>query len=159
MAKKFGVALCMALIFTIGLGLNSAPSLAKSNKVTICHNEAHNAHTIEVDDHAVKAHLAHGDHLGACQDTTTTTTPPTTTTITEPPTTTTTVTPSGPRCQPGWGPYGGKDGDESDPYHNDECCPDFNTNQQCDDQEAMWVELHAVNFLRFRNPYLFIHAR
>ncbi|HME89943.1 MAG TPA: hypothetical protein VKE49_00860 [Myxococcaceae bacterium] len=40
-----------------------------SDKVTICHippgNPA-NAHTITVGAPAVRAHLAHGDHLGAC---------------------------------------------------------------------------------------------
>jgi hypothetical protein len=40
-----------------------------------------------------------------------------------------------PRCPPGLFPYGGKDGDESAPYHNQECCPDTNGNQICDDKE------------------------
>jgi hypothetical protein len=36
----------------------------KNHKVLLCHK----GHTISVDQHAVKAHLAHhdGDHLGAC---------------------------------------------------------------------------------------------
>ncbi len=38
------------------------------SKVTICHK----THTLSVDSHSLKAHLAHGDKLGAC----TTTTPP-----------------------------------------------------------------------------------
>lgn len=65
-------------------------------------------------------------------DTTTTTETTTTTdTETEPPTTTTETTPP-PRCSEGTGPYGGKDGNESDPYHNQECCPDRNNDQICD---------------------------
>lgn len=52
--------------------------------------------------------------------------------------------PAAPRCPPGTGPYGGKDTDESDPYHNQECCPDVNPiNERCDDQEAIWTQLHA----------------
>ena len=44
---------------------------ASQGKVDICHippgNPA-NAHTINVSVNAVKAHLAHGDSLGACDD-------------------------------------------------------------------------------------------
>ena len=40
-----------------------------SKKVTICHippGNPPNAHTITVGEPAVRAHLAHGDHLGPC---------------------------------------------------------------------------------------------
>lgn len=40
---------------------------------------------------------------------------------------------TGPSCAPGYGPWGGKDGDESEPYHNSSCCPDQDENQRCDD--------------------------
>ena len=44
-------------------------AVATNGKVTICHippgNPA-NRHTIVVGEAAVSAHLAHGDHLGAC---------------------------------------------------------------------------------------------
>jgi hypothetical protein len=62
--------------------------------------------------------------------------------------------PPAPRCQPGYGPYGGKDGDESDPYHNQECCPDADMNQKCDDVirpgqvTANTVVYRAVRFAR-----------
>src|SRR6478672_10613642 len=38
-------------------------------RVTICHltgSKKHPGHTITVSSHAVRAHLRHGDHLGAC---------------------------------------------------------------------------------------------
>ena len=41
-------------------------------RVTICHltgSKKHPAHTITVSSKAVKAHLAHGDHLGRCDGT------------------------------------------------------------------------------------------
>lgn len=48
---------------------SSSTGGAGETKVTICHippgNPA-NAHTITVGEPAVKAHLAHGDYLGAC---------------------------------------------------------------------------------------------
>lgn len=40
------------------------------------------------------------------------------------------------RCPAGEGPWDGKDGDESEPGHNDECCPDTNNNQICDYKEG-----------------------
>ncbi len=47
-----------------------APKSAQAgSEVTICHippGDPANAHTIVVDSHSVPAHLAHGDHLGAC---------------------------------------------------------------------------------------------
>ncbi len=36
--------------------------------MTICHEQSRRAHTIEVDSHAVPAHLAHGDSIGECSD-------------------------------------------------------------------------------------------
>jgi hypothetical protein len=38
------------------------PSPQPSHKVTICHK----GHTISVDQHAIPAHLRHGDHIGPC---------------------------------------------------------------------------------------------
>lgn len=41
-------------------------------KITICHNYGkHNAHTISIGAPALPAHLAHGDHIGACGTTAT----------------------------------------------------------------------------------------
>ena len=40
----------------------------KEHKVTIGHEESQDAHTIEVDLHALPAHFAHGDTGGACSD-------------------------------------------------------------------------------------------
>jgi hypothetical protein len=37
-------------------------------KVSLCHNQDHNAHTITVGAPAVAAHRAHGDAVGACTD-------------------------------------------------------------------------------------------
>lgn len=62
--------------------------------------------------------------------TTPTDTTPTTTTPTTP--TETTPTTPGPRCPAGQGPFAGKDGDETEPGHNQECCPDSNNDQKCD---------------------------
>lgn len=88
----------------------------------------------------------HGKHGGVNEDhckpeeTTPTETTPTTPTQTTPtettPTTPTPTTPSGPRCPPGEGPFDGKDGDEKEPGHNEECCPDLNNNQICDYKES-----------------------
>lgn len=76
-----------------------------ANTECICHVALANPHTICVNRHAVAAHLAHGDNMGACvvapttttlPEVTTTTllddTPVTTTTLEEPTTTTTTTT-------------------------------------------------------------------
>ena len=54
----------LALLFTVALG-NSAPLGAAEHKVAICHKDRN---TLEVDFHAVPAHLAHGDSIGACTD-------------------------------------------------------------------------------------------
>lgn len=114
--------------------------------VTICHKPGTPAEqTLVVDDDSVEltGHLGHGDTLGPCsQETTPTETTPTDTTPTETTPTETTptepvpTTPAPPRCPPGEGPYDGKDGDESEPGHNDECCPDSNQNQVCDYKET-----------------------
>ncbi len=47
----------------------SIPDAFAEHKVTICHippGNPDNAHTIEVSENAVAAHLAHGDTLGPC---------------------------------------------------------------------------------------------
>lgn len=91
------------------------------------------------------------DYLGECRtdtgttptettptDTTPTETTPTETTPTETtptetvPTETTPTTPAPSRCPPGTGPYAGKDGEPG----NQECCPDADGNQQCDQPAA-----------------------
>lgn len=91
---------------------DTSPGNSGEHKVTICHHAGPTKTiTITVDEHAVPAHLAHGDTLGVCPtppddggtDTGTTPVPPvvttpvptpTTPTVTEPtPTTPTTVTP------------------------------------------------------------------
>ena len=75
-----------ALLPTIMSVVSPTPAAAKGRrKVQLCHN----GKTIEVDEHAVPAHLAHGDTLGPCAPTTTVA--PTTTTTTLAPTTTTGV--------------------------------------------------------------------
>lgn len=57
-------------------GSSSASQYQYGHKVTICHHTHSKKHpqvTITVDQHAVKAHLKHGDTLGACTSTTTST--------------------------------------------------------------------------------------
>jgi hypothetical protein len=144
------MAFALAGVLAVGLGVAAAyaggPKPPKEHKVEICHvppGNPGNAHTIEVDGSAIPAHLEHGDTLGACGESTTPTettptgTTPTETTPTETtPTTPTPTTPAQPRCPPGEGPYDGKDGDETEPGHNDECCPDSNNNQICDYKES-----------------------
>jgi hypothetical protein len=61
---KIRVACCTAFVAALFLG---APAWAA--KVTVCHvppGNPDNFHTISVGENAVKAHLAHGDFLGAC---------------------------------------------------------------------------------------------
>lgn len=98
MIKAFGA--LVALACTVA-GFGAALAMGGGDhKVTICHvppGNPGNAHTIEVDKHAVPAHLEHGDTLGACgDDTTPTDTTPTTPTDTTPttPTETTPTTPT-----------------------------------------------------------------
>ena len=48
---------------------NSTSAACKTHKVQICHippGNPSNAHTIDIDEHALDAHLAHGDAKGAC---------------------------------------------------------------------------------------------
>jgi hypothetical protein len=46
---------------------NGKAKKEKKDKVTLCHKEGtENQHTIRVSENAQKAHLAHGDKLGAC---------------------------------------------------------------------------------------------
>lgn len=132
------------------------------DKVTICHaaGRAGTTHfeTLTIGHQAVYGPGGHfnengttqagheQDYLGPCQgdeteteptDTTPTETTPTETTPTETtPTTPTPTTPTQPRCPAGEGPYDGKDGDEAEPGHNEECCPDLNNNQICDYKES-----------------------
>ncbi|MHC5110481.1 MAG: hypothetical protein ACYTHJ_11455 [Planctomycetota bacterium] len=60
-----------ALLSVSVLLLAALPVLAESNRVTICHippGDPDNAQTITVSEHALEAHLAHGDVLGSCDD-------------------------------------------------------------------------------------------
>lgn len=97
---------CIMAIAALLLGwlivtMNTASPQGKSGdqyKVVICHvppGNPDNAHTIEVSENAVDAHLAHGDYLGACQPTggTTVDEPETTVPVSEPTTPGTTVQP------------------------------------------------------------------
>ena len=48
---------------------NSAYAVGNNGKVDVCHfppGNAQNSHTLNVSPNAVKAHLAHGDYIGAC---------------------------------------------------------------------------------------------
>lgn len=160
----FVFATALAVVF-VGLGV-AAAAFANGGyggghtPVTICHKPGTPAEqTLVVDDDSVKlaGHLGHGDTRGPCgggettptdttptdttpTDTTPTDTTPTTPTETTPtqttPTEPTPTTPAAPRCPAGEGPYDGKDGDENEPGHNDECCPDQNGNQVCDYKES-----------------------
>lgn len=57
--KRFFSALLLLVLF----GAVTQPVYATEHKVSICHKEKN---TLVVDSHAVPAHLAHGDVLGAC---------------------------------------------------------------------------------------------
>ena len=95
----------LVAVFVLGLGASVAiagPHVAakKKPKVVMCHlNGSKKLVTIVVSKSAVKAHLRHGDKLGACPSSkkktktvTVTVTQPTTVTVTQPCTTTTTST-------------------------------------------------------------------
>ena len=95
----------LVAVFVLGLGASVAiagPHMAakKKPKVVMCHlNGSKKLVTIVVSKSAVKAHLRHGDKLGACPSSkkktktvTVTVTQPTTVTVTQPCTTTTTST-------------------------------------------------------------------
>lgn len=70
--KTIGYFALAAMIATIAAIVLLNPSIAQertNKKVVICHvppGNPDNAHTIEVSENAVDAHLAHGDYLGAC---------------------------------------------------------------------------------------------
>jgi hypothetical protein len=54
-------------------GTGTGTGTTASHKVVICHRTKSNKkpwHTITVNEHAVPAHMAHGDKLGACPTTT-----------------------------------------------------------------------------------------
>jgi len=89
-ASFFVLGLCAAGMVTAGCGRNTADPgtttadqnsaneiatdpncspVAGSHKVTICHippGNPPNAHTIDIGEQAVSAHLAHGDYCGPC---------------------------------------------------------------------------------------------
>ena len=65
--KKLSIVL-LAFLSLVAVGTASA----HKSKVTLCHK----GHTLSVDSHAVKAHLGHGDTLGACKPTTPPNDPP-----------------------------------------------------------------------------------
>lgn len=104
----------------------AATSTSDPHKTVICHvppGNPENAHTIEVDDHALQAHLGDnpeglhgGDSRGPCHE-------PPTTTGEEPPTTTTTPTEPPRTCPDGGPPNAGKDG---------QVPGSGNTNDDCD---------------------------
>jgi len=77
---RFAAAIAVTAALLVPLAVFGGPALAGSSsasaeyqyKVTICHitgSKKHSAHTISVASSAVNAHLAHGDHLGACTGT------------------------------------------------------------------------------------------
>jgi hypothetical protein len=73
-AKRGGVSLAWILLVAIVPAVGDARTCPTSpppppKKVTLCHvppGNPGNAHTITVSEHAVRAHLAHGDTLGEC---------------------------------------------------------------------------------------------
>ncbi len=77
---RFAAAIAVTAALLVSLAVFGGPVFAGSRsasaeyqyKVTICHitgSKKHPAHTISVSSSAVNAHLAHGDHLGACTGT------------------------------------------------------------------------------------------
>jgi cysteine-rich repeat protein len=61
----FGISILAALLM-VGLVANQAMAAPPSPKVTICHVMSSHDITITVGTTSVKAHLDHGDHIGAC---------------------------------------------------------------------------------------------
>jgi hypothetical protein len=55
--------LASTLALIVLLASAAQPVYARNDKVMVCHKDKH---TIVVDDHAVPAHLAHGDKVGPC---------------------------------------------------------------------------------------------
>ena len=61
LALAFGAATIVGMMI-------GAPGLSAAEKVSVCHREGNGgSHVITIGESAVKAHLAHGDHLGSCQ--------------------------------------------------------------------------------------------
>ena len=57
LALAFGAAIIVGTMI-------GAPDLSAAEKVSLCHREGNGGgHVIEIAESAVKAHLAHGDHL------------------------------------------------------------------------------------------------
>jgi 4-hydroxyphenylpyruvate dioxygenase-like putative hemolysin len=72
-----GLVLVLSVFGGVGFAKNPAPAQKQyGKKVTLCHK---GKVTITVSKNAVKAHLKHGDTVGACATSTTTTTATTTT--------------------------------------------------------------------------------
>ncbi len=70
------IALLVSVLLAVlaGVGVTKRAAAARAyeyeygHRVTICHQTGHGQHTITVDEHALDAHLAHGDTIGACPD-------------------------------------------------------------------------------------------
>ena len=52
-----------AIAFFLASAQANGPDSGNSRKVTVCHK----GHAIQIDEHALKAHLAHGDTEGPCE--------------------------------------------------------------------------------------------
>jgi len=64
---KQALALAVGAAVIIGM-THQALSLSTAERVLVCHVEGNgSAHVIEVSEHAVEAHLAHGDSLEAAE--------------------------------------------------------------------------------------------
>ena len=58
-----------SIVITLSFIAFVATIKAVKEKVTICHTRSTpHPHTIVTDFNALNAHLAHGDYIGACQD-------------------------------------------------------------------------------------------
>ena len=55
--------LASVLVLVMLLASATKPVFARNDKVMICHKDKN---TLVVDDHAVPAHLEHGDKVGPC---------------------------------------------------------------------------------------------
>ncbi len=61
----------IGLLSVLSVQAPIATATSRDHKVAICHvppGNPSNAHTIEIDYHAVPAHLAHGDYPVRCED-------------------------------------------------------------------------------------------